>query len=193
MVTQKVCGKVKEQTSLMCVLRSSPRRRKEQHSSLPANQCVAVCCPLSHHSCWTPPLGGLLNFYSAHKILMTFAKWIKGPYSFRAVCWILKTYVSRAVNLLEARGGGEESITKSEECCHLCPNESYKKMFSWELYKSEIKSWIIKEKKREQKITQQPIWEPFELLKLQSKSDIIFPCASEAVLLQWLLKAASLS
>lgn len=130
MVTQKVCGKVKKQTSLMYVVRASPQRSKEQHSSLLANQCVAVCCPLSHHSCWTPPLGELLNFYNIHKILMGFAKWIKGPYSFRAVYWILKTYVSRALNLLEARGGGEENNTKiSEECCHVCPNENYTKPF----------------------------------------------------------------
>lgn len=67
------------------LLRTSLQCSKEQHSSLTTNWCVAVCCPLSHHSCWTPPLGRLLNFYNTHKILMSFAKWIKSPYSFHAV------------------------------------------------------------------------------------------------------------
>lgn len=47
------------------------------------------------------------------------------------VPWILKTRVSRAVNLSEAGGGSEEKSTDGDQCCHVRPNENCKKPFWW--------------------------------------------------------------
>lgn len=119
----KVCGKVKNQSSLTLLLRALPQCSHEQLRWWQPRPFVLRAIA---------PSGGLLNFCSTHKTLMAFAKWIKSPYSFHAVyCGFWKTCVSRAVNLSEARGGSEEKSTDGEQRCHVCPSENCKKPFWW--------------------------------------------------------------
>lgn len=119
------CGKVEDHSSLTLLLRAFPQCSHEQLHWWQQPRPFVVLRAIA-------PLGGPLNSYSTHKILMGFAKWIKSPYSFHAVrrgFW--KTCVSRAVNLWEARGGSEGKSTDGEQGCHVCLSQNCKKPFWW--------------------------------------------------------------